>query len=175
MLSLVGTIEIMFNRPYETFKPLLTRPYLFLLPPLEALLLPPAFDFAAPPFFAPPFLAPPFFALLFFVPFDLAGEVEAAAPRVAARVAVRVVFSAALAERLATRLAALVCLRTSFVFSLAALLTASLTPRPEELALLVVPFEREERLGRITSAAAGLIMLTMLAADSITPLATFEA
>jgi hypothetical protein len=165
------------RRPYGTFQTTSkTAFYLFLLPPLEALFRAPAFDLAAPLFFAPPFLAPPFFAPLFFaLPFalfDFAGEVE----DVAARVAVRVVFSAAWAERLATRLAALVCFFTSFVFSFAALLTASLTPRPEPLAPLVVRFEREELLlGRIRSAAAGLIMPTMLATDSITPVATFEA
>jgi hypothetical protein len=150
-----------------------------LLPPLEALFRAPAFDFAAPLFLALPFLALLFFAALFFeLPlalFALVVEVKDEALRVAARVAARVVFSAALAERLATRLAALVCLRTSLVFSLAALLTASLTPRPEALARFFAPPPRFEPLGRITSAAAGLTIPIMLAADSITPVATLEA
>jgi hypothetical protein len=155
-----------------------------LLPPLDALFRAPAFDLPAL-CFAPPL----FFALLLPAPplalFDLVVEVEdealrevpealrvpVEAVREAARVAVRVVFSAALAERLATRPAARVCLRTTLVFSSAALFTAFLT-LPVELPRLRV---REELLGRITSAAAGLTMPTMLAADSIMPVATFEA
>jgi hypothetical protein len=107
---------------------------------------------------------------------DLADAAADEAVREAARVAVRVVFSAALAERFATLLAARVCLRTCFVFSLAALLTASLTPLPEALELRDRLLPREEEPdGRMASAAAGLTMPIMLAADSITPVATFEA
>jgi hypothetical protein len=143
-----------------------------LLPPLEALFFAPAFDFPALLFLPLLFLPLLFFALPLAL-VDLLNEDEAL--REAALVAVRVVFSAALAERLATRLAARVSFFTSLRFSLAALLTACLTPRPEELAPLDVPPERDEPLGRITSAAAGLTIPTMLAADSIMPLATFEA
>jgi hypothetical protein len=142
--------------------------YLFLLPPREAVFLrPPVLALPAPLFLPPPFLPP---ALL-----DLADEVEDEALREAARVAVRVVFSAALAERLATFDAARVCLRTCLVPSLEARLTASLTLLVEELEPLDDLRPRDEPLGRITSAAAGLTMPTMLAADSIMPVATLEA
>jgi hypothetical protein len=143
--------------------------YFFLLPPLAALLRAPPFEPAAPLFFAPPLPALPL-ALLVLLPdlFDAAAD-EAA--REAVRVAVRVVFSAALAVRLATLLAARVCLRTCFVFSLAALLTASLTPLVEAPALRDLPLP----LGRMASAAVGLTMPITLAADSIMPVATLEA
>jgi hypothetical protein len=111
-------------------------------------------------------------ALLVLLP--LLEPVDAAvdeAAREAVRVAVRVVFSAALAVRLATLPAARVCLRTCFVFSLAALLTASLTPLLEAPAARDLPLP----LGRTASAAVGLTMPIMLAADSIMPVATLEA
>jgi hypothetical protein len=154
-----------------------------LLPPRAALLLPaPAFEPLPPLFLAPPFPALLFLALVFFapplVPCALLDPVDEAADdvaREAARVAVRVVFSAALAERFATRLAAVVSFLTSLRFSRAARFTASLTPLPEEPAPLDEPLEREEPLGRITSAAAGLTMPIMLAADSIMPVATLDA
>jgi hypothetical protein len=159
--------------------------YLFLLPPLEALFLPaPEADLPAPLFLAPPLEAAPLFLPpLFFAPpralavlLDLDEEVADEATREAVRVAVRAVFSAALAERFATLLAARVCLRTCLVFSLAARFTASLTPRPEELEPRdLPPLEPDESLGRIMSAAVGLTMPTMLAAESIMLVATFEA
>lgn len=157
--------------------------YLFLLPPLEALFLPaPEVDLPAPLFLAPPLEAPPFLPplrVLAVLP-DLDEDVADEAAREAERVAVRAVFSAALAERFATLLAARVCLRTCLVFSLAARFTASLTPRPEELEPrdllpLLPPLERDESPGRIKSAAVGLTMPTMPAAESIMLVATFEA
>jgi hypothetical protein len=155
-----------------------------LLPPREAVFFAPprAVDLPAPLFLAPPREALPllFFVALLPVRDVLEPPVDALAVplrvREAAPVALRAVFSAALAERFATLLAACVCLRTCLVFSLAARFTASLTPRPEELEPRdLPPLEPDESLGRIKSAAVGLTMPTMLAAESIMLVATFEA